>query len=145
MPDTEQEIRSKMSMLEMYKARIESYSKNAEVVKISIDEHKRAKETLENYKGLKAGDEILIPIGGAAFVRAKTADTKKGIIEVGSGVVFEEKIDKILDRLENKLDELNRTQNEIGEQIYQMDQQSAALTQEIQEQYARLQEEQGPD
>ena len=139
MSGSEDELQNKMSTLEMYKGKIESFSRNAEMLKISIDEHRRAKDTLENYKGTKASTEILIPIGGAAFVRAKTMDTKKGIMEIGNGVVFEEGIDKTLDRLERKMDELHRTEHEITDQIYQMEQAIAKLTQEVQTEYAELQ------
>ncbi|MGD2249312.1 MAG: prefoldin subunit alpha [Candidatus Methanofastidiosia archaeon] len=51
-----------------------------------------SKATLEGVKALKKGDEILVPIGGSTFVKARIEDVENVIVGAGADVSMGKKI-----------------------------------------------------
>ncbi len=85
---------------------------NVEMLSIYLQELASAKATLEGVKPLKRGDEILVPIGGASFIRARIDDTEGVIIGVGADVSVDRTLTEAIAVAEEKI---NFTQSKITE------------------------------
>lgn len=85
---------------------------NVEMLSVYLQELASAKATLEGVKLLKKGDEILVPIGGASFIRARIDDTEGVIIGVGANVSVDRTLTEAISVAEEKI---NFTQSKISE------------------------------
>lgn len=136
----EEEIRKKVGELEIYRLQLDSLGKQDEILRINLEEFMRARDTLQGMKEQKKGDRILVPIGANFFVHAKVDDVGKVISNIGSTVVVEEKIDDAQKRLDKHINELNNAGQELARKVSELEAMSVALTQELQEAYAKLEE-----
>lgn len=83
-------------------------------------------DALERLQGLKKGAEALAPIGSGVYVYTKLEDTKKVMVNIG-GVVGSRSIpesikfiDEQLDNLEKGQEGLEKTFNELSEDLQQL-------------------------
>src|SRR6266446_5305910 len=73
----ETELRRGIAVLDQYRAQIETLAQQQEIVRISLEEHMRARETLVRYREAGKAAEVLVPIGANSFLVAESQDTDK--------------------------------------------------------------------
>jgi len=59
-----------MAVLDQYREQIEALAQQQEIVRISLEEHMRARETLTRYREAGKGAEVLVPVGANSFLVA---------------------------------------------------------------------------
>ncbi|UCH89252.1 MAG: prefoldin subunit alpha [Thermoplasmata archaeon] len=128
----EDEIREAMMRLELIKTQLESLSQQSELFELTSNELERAKKTLSSIKDLDDDKEILIPIGGDTFIYSKISDVKKILIGVGAGTIIEQDIDDAILKLEDRLNNVNKTSQNIFQTMTTLQQQAADLNFKIQ-------------
>jgi prefoldin alpha subunit len=138
----EEEIRQKVGELELYRSQIDNLSKQDEILRLNIEELMRARDTLEGIKERNPGDKILVPIGANFFINAKLEDTKKVISNLGSTVAAGEEVSDAAERLDNHIKELNDAGQELAMKVSELESKCATITQQLQEVYAKLGEQQ---
>jgi prefoldin alpha subunit len=79
-----------------------------------------ARTTLENMEKLEVGDEILVPIGGDSFLKAKILDKSRVIIGIGAGVTVEKTLKDAISLVEGRVDELGKTRSDVERQLIQV-------------------------
>jgi len=79
-----------------------------------------AKTTLENVGSLEVGDEILIPIGGGSFLKAKLADKDKVVIGIGAGVTVEKPLKEAVSLVDSRVAELGKARSSMEQQLNQV-------------------------
>jgi prefoldin alpha subunit len=99
---TYQEIRSRISLLD------------AALSEISV-----ASMTLKGIKTLDDDSEILVPIGGGSFVKAKLSDPNNVIRSIGSSVSTEKTIDLAQADFDNRLSDFQKIRNTLNQQLNQ--------------------------
>jgi prefoldin alpha subunit len=78
-----------------------------------------SKATLEGVKALKKGDEILVPIGGSTFVKARIEDVENVIVGTGANVSMGKKIAEGISTMEERID-MTRSRIQDTQETYQM-------------------------
>jgi len=79
-----------------------------------------AKTTLENLEKLEVGDEILVPIGGDSFLKAKIMDKDRVIIGIGAGVTVEKTLKEAVSLVDGRTVELGRARADMEKQLAQV-------------------------
>jgi len=79
-----------------------------------------ASMTLDGIDKEKENAELLVPIGGNSYVKAKISDTTKIIVGVGAGVSVEKTLQEAKATLKERLDELGKTMNSAQQQFSQV-------------------------
>lgn len=97
-----QEIRSRLSLID------------AALSEIGI-----ASLTLKGIKNLDNDSEILIPIGGGSFVKAKLSDPNNVVHSIGSGVSTEKTIDLAQADFDNRISDFQKIRNTLNQQLSQ--------------------------
>ena len=138
----EQEIKQALSTLELYRAQAESLAEQQQLIQMSLEEYTRARETLSKWKGAEPGSEILVPVGGNSFVFAKVAINDKALVGIGSGVTIERPLDEALVTMEGRIKEMVEASKKIAENMVMLESRSSNLTQMVQAEYDRLQQQQ---
>ena len=90
------------------------------------------KQTLENLKNVKENQEILVPIGGLANVRASIKDPQKVILYVNQDVAIEKNLEQSLEFIEKVIEQHNEQINFIRTQIQNLDSNLMSMSQELQ-------------
>ncbi len=87
------------------------------MVNVLINDLNIFKSTVENLKELKEEREILVPVGASSYVRAKISSVDKVLYAVGSDIFMEQDVDKALEDVEKRLDELHAMKRELQGQL----------------------------
>ena len=135
----EQEIMASSQELETYRNQIENLVKQEELIQVTLEEFTRAKDALNDLKGKKEGDEILVPIGANCWVHAVLGNMDKAIASIGSNLAVGQTVDEIVVRLDSQLEEIEAANKEVSSKLTSLNAKAAELTQVLQKIYAEMQ------
>ncbi|HUV61602.1 MAG TPA: prefoldin subunit alpha [Thermoplasmata archaeon] len=139
----ENEAREAAAMVETARAQLEALARQQEIIRLTIDEHSRAKDTITMISAGAAGEDVLVPIGADSFVHAKISDNKNAVIGIGANVSFQHAPEEAAKLLDARIDELNRAFNKIADRMEQTEQSAVQLSEKVQRFYAQSEAEQG--
>lgn len=86
-------------------------------VEMQLQEFKGMILSLEEYSLVKEGTEILAPIGNGIFIKAKSIETNRFTINVGSNVVVEKSKDEAIEMLNTQITSLQKYRDELMKEI----------------------------
>ncbi|UCE80497.1 MAG: prefoldin subunit alpha [Methanobacteriota archaeon] len=133
----ENEVREAVAMIETAKAQLEALRRQQEIIRLTVDEHSRARDTIDRIAAGDPGEDVLVPIGADSFIHAKISDNRNAVVGIGASVSFQrtpEEADEILDA---RIDELNRASRKIEDRAAQTEHSIQQLTEKIQHFYAQ--------
>lgn len=137
---SEQKFRQTLSALEIRRAQLENIARQQELVGASLEDHVRARETLESFAGADDEERMLVPIGAGVFIHAKPGDRTVAIGGVGSGVMMERKVDTIMKYLDRQIEDLKKSVQDLGAQAEKISGAIEELSRDAQKQYEILQQ-----
>jgi len=141
---SEKQLRQTMSALELSKAQLDNLSRQQELIRGSLDEHLRAKETVEAFSKTAEGEEVLLPAGAGVFLHAKVGDAKTGITNIGAGVMMEKDLAEISKILDSRIADLKAASQELDEQAEKISYAIEQLSADAQQQYVSMQKPEQP-
>ncbi len=104
-----QSYQEQLQMFSYLKQQRDAYQGQLEYVNAILANVLNTKVTLENIKeGVDVGDEILVPIGGIANIKATIKDTEKVLIAVTQDVIIEKDLDGAIEFLEKRIEQHNK-------------------------------------
>ena len=98
----------------------EALQQRISMVNAALTDLTYASMTLDGIEKEKENAELLVPIGGNSYVKAKITDTNKVIVGVGAGVSVEKTLLEAKTALKERLDELEKTMNSAQQQFTQV-------------------------
>ena len=116
----EDELQKNMTLIEYYKEQLKTLEYQFSLIQTTIADQSRAKITLEKLNGIKEDSELLLPIGGGAFINAKIKNSSKVLYDVGDGVVIEKSIEDTIINVDNRIKELQNTEEKISNMAQQI-------------------------
>ena len=116
----EEELRKLSVEMRYLEQTAETLQQRISMVSAAIADLTYANMTLDGIEKEKENAELLVPIGGNAYVKAKLADTNTVIVGVGSGVSVEKTVAEAKVTLKERLDELEKTMNAAQQQFTQV-------------------------
>lgn len=134
----EQELRQALGAMEVYKAQLEGIGEQQQLIQMSIEELTRAKVTLTDFIKSEVGDDVLIPVGSASFVKAKVSDNKNALIGVGTGITMEKPIEEAMMLIEKRLQEMLDAGKKLHESRQIIEMKAAQLNQVLEAEYQRM-------
>ncbi len=129
------EIRRAMAALETYNQQLESLGRQVQILRTSIDDVVRARETLKALKEAREGDEVLLPIGGSSYVNVVISDRTRAVTNVGSRVSVEKDLDEALEYIIGTGDELSAMLKDATETMVEIENLAQELTAAVQNAY----------
>ncbi|HIK02849.1 TPA: prefoldin subunit alpha [archaeon] len=121
-----------------YKQQIQVASEELSTLSMTKHALNLAKETLESMGSMKGSADVIVPIGAQVFAKAKLADVKDVLVNIGGGVIVkkdvpaaiksieaeEKEVDAISEQLTAKLKEFSE---KMGEAEADLEQYSAKM------------------
>jgi len=138
----EQELRQAMSAIEAYRAQLEAVNEQAQLLQMSLEDYSRAKDTLEAVAKGRPGEEVLMPIGGGAFIYATIAKTDRALVGAGSGVSIDRPMEEAVAAVNTRIGELMDALKKVGESGTVLEAKIEQLTQAVEQEYQRMRRDQ---
>lgn len=138
----EQEMRQAMGTLEAYKAQLEAINEQGQLLQMSLEDYSRAKDTLEAVAKGKPGEEVLMPVGGSAYVYASIVSSDRVLVGVGTGVSIDKPMEDAIATVDVRIGELMDALKKASESRTVVESKMQQLSQIVQQEYQRMQ--QGP-
>ncbi|HMK95540.1 MAG TPA: prefoldin subunit alpha [Candidatus Limnocylindrales bacterium] len=117
---SEDELRKLSVEMRYLEQTAEALQQRISMVNAAITDLTYASMTLDGIEKEKENAELLVPIGGNSYVKAKLADTNKVIVGMGAGVSVEKPLVEARVTLKERLDELEKTMNAAQQQFAQI-------------------------
>jgi prefoldin alpha subunit len=127
-----------------YEAQLGQIQLQLELLNQSIQVTKIAGDTIEGLKNLQDGQEILLPLGTQAFLKAKIMDSSNVLVNVGGSVVLEKPVDAAKDHLDQHLENLMKSQTQLNQIMQQLMAKWQKIRAEIEKIVAQMQQQRGP-
>lgn len=140
----ESDLRRGIAVLDQFREQIEAFAQQQEIVRISLDEHLRAKETVTRYREAGRGAEILVPIGANSFLVAESKDVDRAFVSIGSDLIVYDDITKQIERLDARIKSITEAANAIGQRLGEMQRRAEAQGAAVQDLYDRIQAKGAP-
>jgi prefoldin alpha subunit len=116
----EEELRKLSMEMRYLEQTADALQQRISMVNAAITDLTYANMTLDGIEKEKENSEILVPIGGSAYVKVKLADASKVIVGLGAGVSIEKTLPEAKITLKERLDELEKTMNAAQNQFTQV-------------------------
>jgi prefoldin alpha subunit len=116
----EEELQKHMEMIEYYKEQLRLLELQFSYLQSAIADQTKAKLTLEKLSKVKKDADVLLPIGGGAFIDATAKNPSKVLFEVGGGVVLEKTADEAAEKIGKRITDLQQTEEKISSMAQQL-------------------------
>ena len=140
----ESDLRRGIAVLDQFREQIEALAQQQEIVRISLEEHLRAKETLSRYREAGRGAEVLVPIGANSFLVAESKDVERAFVSIGSDLIVVDDITNQIERLDARIKSITEAASAIGQRLGEMQRRAEAQGAAVQDLYDRIQAKGAP-
>jgi prefoldin alpha subunit len=127
------ELQSLLLRLRQYQAQAEQKTQELLFIRQALTDHEKAIETIKQLKKMKAGDELIVPIGANSSIYVTLSTTDKIIVRIGGGVSAERDPDSSIAYLSEIKSELENTQRETTSVLQKIEQEAQVLQARLQE------------
>jgi prefoldin alpha subunit len=140
----ESQLRRGIAVLDQFREQIEALAQQQEIIRISLEEHLRARETLTRYREAGRGAEVLVPVGANSFLVAESKDVDRAFVSIGSDLIVYDDIMKQIERLDGRIKSITDAANTIGGRLAEMQRRAEAQGAAVQDLYDRIQTQGAP-
>lgn len=116
----EEELRKLSMELRYLEQTAEAVQQRVNMVNTVIADLTYANMTLEGMEKEKEGSELLMPIGGSSYIKAKLAATDKIIVGMGAGVSVEKTLPEAKELIKKRLEDLEKSRLALQQQFAQV-------------------------
>ena len=116
----DEELRKLSMEIRYYEQTAEALQQRLSMMNAAMTDLSYANMTLESIEKEKENAELLVPIGGSSYVKAKLANSDKIIVGLGAGVSVEKTLPEAKSMVKERLDELEKTRVAGQQQLSQV-------------------------
>ena len=142
--EIEGDIQNLLSILQNTREQAEELRTQSELLRISLEEHRTAIDTLESYKDVKEGHEVLVPVGANAFIFANSSGTKTAVTELGAGLSAALPIEVAVEKLRKRIERIDASRQKVLQGGARLEESANSLESQVQGLYQQLQTGQAP-
>ena len=120
MSKEEEELRKLSVEMRFLEQTAETLQQRISMMNAAMTDLTYANMTLEDVEKEKEDAELLVPIGGSAYVKAKLANPDKVVVGLGAGVSVEKTLQEAKTIVKERLDELEKAMVSAQQQFAQV-------------------------
>ena len=128
---TEQQVQEELVRLDAYRSQLNAMVQQYQYLASSRTDHLRARESLEGLDRVGEDPELLIPVGGDAFLRGKPVKEAPVLLGIGAGVVVEMERPKVSEILAQRLVKIDQASQELEGQIRTLEERIQVLSRRL--------------
>ena len=126
-------------LYQQYRKQLEMIGVQVELLESTAGEYGRARDTIEEVGNAREGSEILVPIGGNVFIYSTLKDSSRVITGIGGNVAIEKKVDKAIDIIEKRIEDIRKEEKKLGELAQKIQLKLEEISTKIGEKYSKNQ------
>ncbi len=119
--ENNQNFEQQLNQFRYLKEQRDVFQGQFEIINASLGNLFTTKRTLESLEGVKENDEILIPIGGLASIKATIKDTKNVLVSINQDTVIEKTVEEAIEFLNKLIEQHNNQLKFLKERIFALD------------------------
>ena len=133
MKPEEKKLQEKYIEMKMLEEQMEEIQKKAKTVEQQLMELMASTESLGEFKNIKKGDEILVPISSGIFAKANIKDSKEFLVNVGADTVGQKDLNTTKKLMEKQVEDMQQLHQKINMQMQKMAMHASLLQNELKE------------
>ena len=137
----DEELAKYMAIIEQYKEQMNQLETQSQYIQAAINDYNRARITIEKLSNAEKGTELILPIGGSSFINATTNNTSKVLFDIGGGIVTEKASDDAIKKIDQRVEDLRKTQDNIMETIQKLQNEATEISAKAQQLLAEKEKE----
>lgn len=118
--DKENRFRQLISEMRMMEGTVNTLQQRFQMLMASVSELRLAKQSLGDLKDIEPESNLLVPIGGSAFINASLGDIEKVVVGIGADVSLEMSYDDAVKEVTERLDEMENAKASVEQQLNQI-------------------------
>jgi prefoldin alpha subunit len=138
--EAEKKLQENMLAYRMLESRLGNIARQRDMIVSKIMEIQSTLITVEEIE--KGSEDVLFPVGSAAYIRGKPADKEKIIVEIGAGVVMEKTLVETKKLLKDRKKELELAIDSLGKEMQNMASSMQKIEADAQEMVIKAQKKQ---
>ena len=136
--ENDQNLEQQLSQFRHFKDQRDMLQSQFEIINASLGNLYTTKQTLDNLRdGVNENDEILIPIGGLASIKATIKDTKKVLVYVKNDTIIEKTVEEAIEFISKLIEQHNTQLKFLRERILSLDLNLQGINQILQNRMAQ--------
>ena len=132
MEDKEKKAQEMYMEFQMIDQHIKQLQKQLEMITTQLIELTATTNSLDEFKKISAGSNIFVPLSSGIFAAASIKDTSELLVNVGANVVVKKDIASAKKLIQNQIEELNKIQKQIINDLEKMTNNAAQLEMKLQ-------------
>jgi len=140
----EEELRRLGVELRFFEQTAEAIQSRISMVNAVITDLTMASMALEGLEKEKENSELLVPIGGSSYIKAKLENPDKVIVGMGAGVSVEKTLQEAKEIVKKRLENLEKTRISLQQQFAQVAERIGEDREKFEGLVAKLREEKTP-
>ncbi|MEM3519678.1 MAG: prefoldin subunit alpha [Candidatus Hadarchaeales archaeon] len=120
-----------LGQMEIYRGLYNSLRRRIDILSSALAELSMCTESLKTLKEVKQGTEMLVPMGGEAFIKARLDSNEKVIVGLGADVFVEKTTDEAIATLSERSGAIEKAINEALARLRKIEANIGALEQAI--------------
>jgi len=130
--ENNQNFEQQLNQFRYLKEQRDVFQGQFEIINASLGNLFTTKRTLESLESVNENDEILIPIGGLASIKATIKDTKNVLVSVNQDTVIEKTVEEAVEFLNTLIEQHNNQLKFLKERIFALDMNLQGMNQMLQ-------------
>ena len=114
---SEDPLRSLVVELQYLEGTAQAIQQRIGLIEAAMTEMQVANSTIEGLRNESVDTDVLMPIGGGSYIRAKLADNEKLIVGIGADVAIEKTLPEALESYNIRFSELQKARSALEQQI----------------------------
>jgi len=136
--ENNQNLEQQISQFRYLKSQRDMFQGQFEIINASLGNLYTTKLTLDNLRdGVSENDEILVPIGGLASIKATIKDTKKVLVSVKNDTIIEKTVEEAIEFISKLIEQHNTQLKFLRERILNLDLNLQSMNQILQSRMAQ--------
>jgi prefoldin alpha subunit len=117
---SEEELRKLSVEIRFFEQTAETIQSRINTVNAVITDLTYASMTLDGIEKEKENSELLVPIGGNSYIKAKLENPDKVIVGMGAGISLEKTVQEAKEIIKKRLENLEKTRTSLQQQLAQV-------------------------
>lgn len=128
---SEKEVQEKIATLQILQEEAEALQRRLMELEILENEYRKTLETLEFFESIDTSVEALMNLGGGVFAYVDVKNSKKMLVDIGSGVVVEREVGEAIEFVKNRIKKIGENQEKMTSMLQQVLSQAQRIQQEL--------------
>jgi prefoldin alpha subunit len=140
-----QEMEMGIAQMDQIKAQIDSYTMQRDSLGTVVLDYERSIKVLESMEA-GSSDDILLPIGGQVYVKAKILDIKNCLVDQGVGVMMDRTISEAMDQIAERKEKVLKAVTSLEKTIQDLMARYSEISSKTQQLYSdQMKSDAGPE